>query len=125
MLATRDGLRLGCDEALDLPDIARLMAAGFDNDGGGSRLRAGRDVCELVDSVGDEAALAIEGGADVLLLRMEIVPCVGEELMSGSWSRELALDASDRAENVEPPRGRWLKNAELFGDGISGVTVPL
>lgn len=105
-MAARDGLLLGCDDALDRPDIARVMVAVFDKEGGGSRLIVGTDAFELVDSVGDEAALAIEGGADVLVRRREIVPCVGEELISGSWSRELALDASERAENVEPPRGR-------------------
>lgn len=56
----------------------------FANDDGGSRDIVGIDAFELVDSVGDEAELAIEGGADVLFLRCEMVPSIGEELINGS-----------------------------------------
>lgn len=85
----------------------------------------GRETLELVDSVGEDAVLVMEGGAEVLFLRKDMVPIVGEALMSCGRSRELALDASDRTENVDPPRGRWLKNPEAFGDGTSVFTVPL
>ena len=45
---------------------------------------AGADTCELVDSVGEDAVLVMEGGADVLLRRIEIVPRVGEALINGA-----------------------------------------
>lgn len=51
--------------------------------GGGSRVIAGIEAWDEDDSVGEDAELVIEGGADDLFRRWEMVPSVGEELING------------------------------------------
>ena len=78
-----DGLRPGCDDALVRPFKARFAAVEDEMEEDGSLLITGTDALDIVDSVGDDAELVTEGGAEVLFLRCEIVPIVGDELIKG------------------------------------------
>ena len=63
----------------------------------------GTEAAEAVESVGDGASEPEVGGAEVFVLRWEMVPIAGEVLISVGL---LVGVTSERTDSVDPPLGR-------------------
>lgn len=75
----------------------------------------GTEAADIVESVGEGASEPEVGGAEVFVLRWEIVPIAGEVLISGGL---LVGVTSERTESVDPPLGRGvMKLPGLTGGG--------
>ena len=83
----------------------------------------GTEAAEAVESVGDGASEPEVGGAEVFVLRWEMVPIAGEVLISVGL---LVGVTSDRTERLEPPLGRGVMKLPGLpgGAGDAGSEAP-
>ena len=82
----------------------------------------GTEAADIVESVGEGASEPEVGGAEVFVLRWEIVPIAGEVLISGGL---LVGVTSERTESVDAPLGRGVVKLPglLGGGGETGSSI--